>query len=93
MPTEELSAWVDPMGRGPLELRLDIAVVSSTYKPGYLSEYRNSGRCGVNAWGVVSKQGLVTLVRESPSFTADAYCVILDGHLLPYARDGPFEDR
>ncbi|KAH7947704.1 hypothetical protein HPB52_015220 [Rhipicephalus sanguineus] len=62
------------------------------YDPGYISEVHSSGRCAVNVWGAVSKDGLGPLVRLSRSFTAGAYCEILDSHLLPYALDGPFKD-
>lgn len=65
---------------------------SCRYEPGYVSETYSSGRCAVNVWGAISKEGLGPLVRLSPSFTADAYCEILDYHLVPYALDGPFKD-
>ncbi|XP_070389482.1 uncharacterized protein [Dermacentor albipictus] len=65
---------------------------TDAYEPGYVSEIHSSGRCTVNVWGAISKEGLGPLIRLSPSFTAEAYCDILDYHLLPYALDGPFKD-
>ncbi|KAL3189759.1 hypothetical protein MRX96_020788 [Rhipicephalus microplus] len=73
-------------------LDLQIPGYLSWKNSGYISEVHSSSRCAVNVWGAVSKDGPGPLVRLSRSFTAGAYCEILDSHLLPYALDRPFKD-
>lgn len=46
----------------------------------------------MSAWGAISKEGLGPLVRINGSFTASAYCRLLQEVLVPYALEGPFED-
>ncbi|XP_037518349.1 uncharacterized protein LOC119395134 [Rhipicephalus sanguineus] len=58
----------------------------------YCHNVLSSGRCAVSAWGVISKDGLGSLVRIDGSFTASAYCGSLQEVLVPYALEGPFED-
>ncbi|KAH7955934.1 hypothetical protein HPB52_005159 [Rhipicephalus sanguineus] len=53
--------------------------------------WRPIGRCAVSAWGALSKEGLGPLVPIDGSFTASAYCRLLQEVLVPYALDGPFE--
>ncbi|KAH7956587.1 hypothetical protein HPB52_010877 [Rhipicephalus sanguineus] len=62
------------------------------YLPEYCHNVLSSGRCAVSAWGAISKEGLCPLVRINGSFTASAYCRLLQEVLVPYALEGPFED-
>ncbi|KAH6922278.1 hypothetical protein HPB50_011940 [Hyalomma asiaticum] len=57
-----------------------------------LHRVASSGRCSVNVWGSISKDGLGPLVRLDGRFTAAAYTDLLDSVVIPYALNGPFED-
>ncbi|KAH6927980.1 hypothetical protein HPB50_010210 [Hyalomma asiaticum] len=57
-----------------------------------LHRVASSGRCSVNVWGSISKDGLGPLVRLDARFTAAAYTDLLDTVLIPYALNGPLED-
>lgn len=52
----------------------------------------SSGRCTVNVWGAISKDGLGPLVRIEGRFQARSYCAILEKDFIPYVLDGPFKD-
>lgn len=62
------------------------------YQPDYVCDVLSSGRCAVNVWGAITKEGLGPLVRLPPAFNACAYCELLDVHLIPHALNGPFPD-
>ncbi|KAH7944208.1 hypothetical protein HPB52_017190 [Rhipicephalus sanguineus] len=57
-----------------------------------LHRVASSGRCSVNVWGSISKDGLGPLVRLDGLFRAAAYTDLLDTILIPYALNGPFKD-
>lgn len=57
-----------------------------------LHRVASSGRCSVNVWGSISKDGLGPLVCLDGSFRAAAYTDLLDTMLIPYALNGPFKD-
>lgn len=51
-----------------------------------------SGRCAVDVWGSLSKDGLGPLIRVEVCLTPSKYCDILQETLLPYVLNGPFPD-
>ncbi|KAL1480454.1 hypothetical protein MTO96_034717 [Rhipicephalus appendiculatus] len=57
-----------------------------------LHRVTSSGRCSVNVWGSISKDGLGPLVRLDGRFTAAAYRDHLRTVLISYASNGPFKD-
>lgn len=57
-----------------------------------MSQVLSSGRCAVNVWGAITRDGLGPLVRLPQPFNSAAYCDVIDNTLIPYALDGPFKD-
>lgn len=62
------------------------------YLPPWTQTVLSSGRCTVNVWGAISKDGLGPLVRIEGRFQARSYCAILEKDFIPYVLDGPFKD-
>lgn len=63
------------------------------YLPPWTQTVLSSGRCTVNVWGAISKDGLGPLVRIEGRFQARSYCAILGKDFIPYVLDGgPFKD-
>ncbi|KAG0437741.1 hypothetical protein HPB47_017305 [Ixodes persulcatus] len=62
------------------------------HNPEYVQHVAASGRCAVNVWGVLTRQGLGPLVRIDGTLTSRAYAEIIDQVLLPYILGGPFPD-
>lgn len=58
------------------------------YLPPWTQTVLSSGRCTVNVWGAISKDGLGPLVRIEGRFQARSYCAILEKDFIPYVLDG-----
>ncbi|KAM7284653.1 hypothetical protein ISCGN_001747 [Ixodes scapularis] len=79
-------------------LRNHLGVVTSVaswlvrYDPAYFQQVLSSGRCSVNIWGAISRNGLGPLVRLEGRLTGEVYARLIDDVLIPYALNGPFPD-
>ena len=61
-----------------------------SYNPDYIHHVAASGRCAVNVWGMITRQGLGPLVRMEERFTSRVYAAMIDDVMVPYSLEGPF---